>query len=105
MPTKANMNPKTMMNMSKHMVCQDMVCRLNRELFRNELKGLYLVLPEIKMKHTGPDKREKTSCKVSDESHEKREVRNKDSKENGDEDTANSESQTPDLEFSILRPD
>lgn len=61
--------------------------------------------PEIKMKYTWPDKWEKTSGKVANEAHEKREVGDKDSKEDCEEDAENSEPTSPDLQFSILRPD
>ena len=57
------------------------------------------------MKYTWPDKWEKTSGKVANEAHEKREVGDKDSKEDCEEDAENSEPTSPDLEFTVLRPD
>ena len=57
------------------------------------------------MEDTRPDKWEETASEVTNEAHEEREVRDKDSKQDGDQNTGNSEATAPDLELAILRPD
>lgn len=61
--------------------------------------------PQIEMEDAGPDKREETSGKVSNEAHENGEVWNEDRKDDRDHNNPNPVSKTPDLQLSIQRPD
>ena len=56
------------------------------------------------MEDTWPDKREKTASEVTNEAHEKRKVWNKDCKQDCDKNTRHPEATSPNLEFTILRP-
>ena len=56
------------------------------------------------MEDTWPDKREEAASEVADEAHQKRKVWNKDSKQDCDKDTRHTEATSPNLEFSVLRP-
>lgn len=63
------------------------------------------VPPQIEVEDAGPDKREETSGKVSNEAHENGEVWNEDRKDDRDHNNPNPVSKTPDLQLSIQRPD